>query len=61
MALLIYGGFKMIEAIIVDPKIDIMLKIALLALLAGLSILFVSVLRERMFFWKRDRYKDIKR
>lgn len=59
ISLLIWGGFKVIEAIIVDPTIGIMLKIGLLALLGGLSILFVSVIRERLFFHKKDRYKDV--
>lgn len=59
IALLIWGGFQVIEAIIVDPAIGVMLKIGLLALLGGLSILFVSVVRERLFFHKKDRYKDV--
>jgi len=27
----------------------------------GLAILFVSVVRERIFFWSKDRYKDVRR
>jgi len=61
ICLLIYGGFKIIEGIIKDPMTGWLLKIGLLALLAGLAILFVSVLRERLFFWKKDRYKDVRR
>jgi len=38
-----------------------LLKIALLALTAGLAILFVSVLRERLYFWSKDRYRDVRR
>lgn len=59
--LLMYGGFRLIEAIINDPTVGILLKAGLLALLAGLTILFVSVLRERIYFWSRDRYKDVRR
>jgi predicted anti-sigma-YlaC factor YlaD len=59
--LTIYGGFKMIEEMIKDPDIETMLKVGLLALIVGLAILFVSVLRERFYFWKRDRYKDVRR
>jgi hypothetical protein len=59
--LLIYGGFKAIEELIKDPTVDIILKAGLLALIAGLAILFVSVLRERLYFWKKDRYKDVRR
>ncbi len=59
--LTIYGGFKMIEEMIKDPDIETILKVGLVALIAGLAILFVSVLRERFYFWKRDRYKDVRR
>jgi predicted anti-sigma-YlaC factor YlaD len=59
--LLIYGGFKAIEEIIKDPTVDIVLKTGLLALIAGLAILLVSVLREKLYFRKKDRYKDVRR
>ena len=59
--LTIYGGFRTIEAIIRDPKIEFIFKAGLLALLVGLAVLFVSVLRERIYFWRRDRYKDVRR
>jgi hypothetical protein len=59
--LTVYGGFRAIEAIIRDPKVEMLFKAGLLALLVGLAILFVSVLRERIYFWKRDRYKDVRR
>lgn len=59
--LTIYGGFRAIEEIIRDPAVELIFKAGLLALVAGLAILFVSVLRERMYFWKRDRYKDVRR
>lgn len=59
--LTIYGGFRAIEEIIRDPKVELIFKVGLLVLLVGLAILFVSVLRERIYFWKRDRYKDVRR
>jgi hypothetical protein len=59
--LIICGGFKAIEEVIKDPNVEIIFKIGLLALITGLAILFVSVLRERIYFWKKDRYKDVRR
>ncbi len=59
--LTIYGGFKLIEDIIKDATVGMLLKAGLLALIAGLAILFVSVLRERIHFWQKDRYKDVRR
>ena len=59
--LTIYGGFKAIEELIKDPTVGLFFKIAMVALIAGLAILFVSVLRERIFFWSKDRYKNVRR
>ena len=59
--LVIYGGFKMIEEIIRDQTVGVLLKVGLLALIVGLAILFVSVLRERLYFWRKDRYRDVRR
>ncbi len=61
IGLLIYGGFECIENIITNGQVAMALKCILLVLIVGLAILFVSVLRERLFFWKRDRYRDVRR
>ena len=59
--LTIYGGFRLIEDIIKDNTIGMLLKVGLLALIVGLAILLVSVLRERIYFWKKDRYRNVRR
>jgi anti-sigma factor RsiW len=59
--LIIYGGFKVIEEIVKNPTVDVILKAGLLVMIAGLAVLFVSVLRERLYFRKKDRYKDVRR
>jgi predicted anti-sigma-YlaC factor YlaD len=59
--LVTYGGFEAIEKVIEDPGVSLLLKVGLLALLVGLAILFVSVLRERIYFWSKDRYRDVRR
>jgi predicted anti-sigma-YlaC factor YlaD len=59
--LAIYGGFMLIEKIITDATTGLLLKIGLLALIIGLAILFVSVLRERIYFWSKDRYRNVRR
>lgn len=62
MILLFWGGFKAVENLIKDPALAVFLKIAILILLAGVVILFVSVLRERIFTYKKDKYsKEVKR
>jgi len=59
--LAIYGGFKLIETIITDATVGMLLKLGLLALIVGLAILFVSILRERIYFWSKDRYRNVRR
>ena len=59
--LAIYGGFKLIEEIVTDATTGMLLKLGLLALIVGLAILFVSVLRERIYFWSKDRYRNVRR
>ena len=59
--LAIYGGFKLIEEIVTDATVGMLLKLGLLALIIGLAILFVSVLRERIYFWSKDRYRNVRR
>ena len=61
IALLLYGAFAAIKEFVQDPTVGILLKIGVVAMLVGLVVLFVSVLRERLFFWSRDRYRDVRR
>ena len=61
IVLLIYGGFRAIEEMVKDPTVSVVLKVGLLVLIAGLAVLFVSVLRERLYFRKKDRYEKVKR
>jgi predicted anti-sigma-YlaC factor YlaD len=61
LILTIYGGFRLVEDIIKDKTIGMLLKVGLLALITGLAILLVSVLRERIYFWSKDRYRNVRR
>ena len=60
--LLCYGAFKLLEALIKDPKVVLSLKIGAVALAFGAVILFVSLLRERLAVRKVDKYsREIER
>lgn len=61
MILLFFGGYKAIEGIIQDTTIPIILKAGILALLAGVVVLLVSLIRERFFVRKRERYKEVEK
>jgi hypothetical protein len=59
--LITYGLFKAVEGIIADPQLQGIIKIGIIAVLLGLVILSVSVLREKLFIRKSDPYKEIQR
>jgi predicted anti-sigma-YlaC factor YlaD len=60
--LLCYGSFRLLEGLIKDPTVDVLVKIGVVALVFGLVILFVSLLRERLAVRKADKYsKEIER
>lgn len=59
--LLTYSGFKLIESIIQDSGLALIARIGVLAAIAGLAVLLVSVVREKWFTWKNDPYKEILR
>ncbi|MFC1763346.1 anti-sigma factor family protein [Planctomycetota bacterium] len=61
ICLITYGGFKLIETIVSDAGMALTLRCVLLVFIAGLTILVMSVMRERFYFWRHDRYKDIRR
>jgi anti-sigma factor RsiW len=61
MVLLFYGGYELVDEILADRHLPILIKTAILAALAGGTILFVSVLREKLFTRKTDKYREIQR
>ena len=61
MILLFFGGYKAIEGIIQDPTTSLILKVGIIALLGGLVVLLVSIIRERIFVRERERYKEVEK
>jgi hypothetical protein len=59
--LLTYGIFKAVESLIADPKLEGIVKVGIIAVILGLVILIVSVVREKFFIQKSDPYKEIQR
>lgn len=59
--LILYGGTWSVRHLITDPSVSLFVKIALLALITGLAVLFVSIVRERLYFWNKDRYRNVRR
>ena len=56
-----YILWRIIDEALFDLKLPLLVRMGLLALVAGLCTLIVSVIRERFFLLKRDKYERIKR
>ncbi len=61
MILLFFGGYKMVEGIVQDPTTPLFLKAGILVFMAGIIVLLFSVIRERLFVRKRERYKEVEK
>ena len=59
--LLFFGGYKLVEGLIQAPDVPLLFKIAILSVLGGLVVLLVSLVRERLFVRKRERYKEVEK
>jgi predicted anti-sigma-YlaC factor YlaD len=61
MIILFFGGYQIVKGFIQDPTIPLVVKAGILLGLGGGVILVVSLVRERVFVNKRERYKEIKK
>ncbi len=59
--LLSYGIYKGMEELLFHSGIPLLIQIGVIALIVGLCTLLVSVLRERLFLARSDKYERIKR
>ena len=56
-----YGIFQYFNQFLVNPVVPLIVKIGISFLIVGLVILLVSLSRERLFTYHRDRYKEVKK
>lgn len=59
--LLFYGLFKLVEQLIADPTVAIIVKAGILALLLGFAVLVVSILRQQLFAYRKERYREVQK
>lgn len=59
--LLTWGAWEWVQALMADNELPGFVRWAILALVAGLVVLLVSVARERLFVHKREPYKEVVR
>ena len=61
IVLLFFGVYQILSDLYLNPSTPLFIKIAVTALLLGAIILLVSFSRERLFAYKRDRYKEVRK
>jgi anti-sigma factor RsiW len=61
MVLIGYGLYEFAVFLIAGAEVAWWVRVAIGAVCAGVAVLLVSVIRERLFVWKRDPYREVKR
>ena len=61
IVLLLFGTYEVFRGLYSDPEAPLWLKIGLTAGAAGTIVLLVSFVRERLFAYKRERYREVQR
>lgn len=61
MIVLFFTGYQALKGLILDPGVPLIIKAGILCGLAGVVVLLVSLIRERLFVNKRERYKEIEK
>ncbi|UCG62573.1 MAG: zf-HC2 domain-containing protein [Candidatus Zixiibacteriota bacterium] len=61
IVLISFGLFQFFRELYTDPEIPFLIRISATALTVGAVILLVSFIRERIFAYNRDRYKEVTR
>ena len=55
------GAFQFFKSLFQDPTVSTVVKIGVGALSLGVIVLVVSIIRERVFAYKHERYREIER
>jgi len=55
------GSWEAAREWVMSPEIPLWIKLAGISFWAGCAIMLVSVIREKLFLHKHERYKDIQR
>jgi len=56
-----YGSYLALMELFKDEDVSLAIKAGVLASLLGLAVLLGSVIRERLFLRKRERYEEVER
>ncbi|MCK4224948.1 MAG: zf-HC2 domain-containing protein [candidate division Zixibacteria bacterium] len=59
--LLSFGAYQFFKEFFADPNISLIVKVGVSTLSLGIIILLVSIIRERLFLFKTNRYREVEK
>jgi len=59
--LLAFGVFQFFKEFFTDPSVSLIVKMGAGAFSLGIIILLVSIIRERLFLFRTERYREVER
>ena len=59
--LLSFGVYQFFKEFFTDPSISLIVKVGVSTLSLGIIILLVSIIRERLFLFKTERYREVEK
>jgi len=59
--LLSLGAYQFFKEFLADPNISLIVKVGVSAFALGAIILLVSIIRERLFLFKTERYREVEK
>ena len=57
--LLSYGLYALIINIWETTEIPLLIKFGIYVVILGIVLLFISIIREKIFLWRNERYKEV--
>lgn len=61
MVLLAFGAYQFFKNLFADPNVSLIVKVGVSTCTFGAIVLLVSIIRERLFLFKTERYKEVER
>jgi predicted anti-sigma-YlaC factor YlaD len=59
--LLAFGAYQFFRELLTDPAVSLVVKVGVSTCAFGAIVLLVSIIRERLFLFKTERYKEVER
>ncbi len=59
--LLLFGAYQFFKELLANPNVSLIAKIGVSTLTFGVIVLLVSIIRERLFLFKTERYKEVEK